>query len=116
MTAFSPGECDGKRALIELRVGRRWHHMIIAILKKEESGIVAKFPAPYAKPGASPWSAKIPEKQWSFLESVQHPDYDFKFRSVLYLTDHQSEDSGDWVRPPTFVTQQDIDAAKEENA
>lgn len=35
---------DGKRALFEVREGRRWHRFVVATLKKEGESVFAVFP------------------------------------------------------------------------
>ena len=107
---------EGKRALIELREGRRWHHMAIAILKEEDDGLYVVFREPYPKHYQEPAKLKIPEKLLSSLEAVAHPDYEFRLQSVLLRRDTQTDDECAWVRPPIIVTQADIDAAKNERA
>lgn len=116
MTSDTSAEFDGKRAWIEVREGRRWHRVVVAVLKKEEGGLFAIFREAYPEHYPEPAKIKIPDKQLGHFQAVDHPDYDFTFSSVLYRVDHQSEDSGAWVRPPIFVTQADIEAAQKEEA
>jgi hypothetical protein len=108
-------QLDGKRALIEVREGRRWHRVVIATLRKEGESVFAVFREQYPQHRPEPAKVKIPEKQLGHFELVSHADYDLKFTSVLYRVDHQSEDTGAWVRPPIIVTQADIDAEKTKN-
>lgn len=116
MTAIPLVELDGKRALIEVREGRRWHRMIVAVLKKEGDALFAVFREAYTKHYPEPAKIQVPEKQLGYFQAVAHSDYDFIFSSVLYRIDHQSDDSGAWVRPPIFVTRADIEAAQKEEA
>jgi len=112
----SPTQLDGKRALIEVREGRRWHRVVIATLKKEGDSVFAVFGEQYPQHRPEPAKIKIPERSLAHFEAVQHPDYDLKFQSVLYRRDDQSEDTLACARPPIIVTQADIDAEKNQNA
>ncbi len=107
-------QLDGKRALIEVREGRRWHRFVIATLKKEADGLFAVFRERYPQHRPEPAKIKIPEKHASMFEPVVHRDYELKFQSVLHRVDVESDDTVACARPPIVVTQADIDAAKNE--
>lgn len=116
MISATVAELDGKRARIEVREGRRWHRIVVATMKKEESDLYAVFREAYPEHYPEPAKIKIPEKQLGHFERIAHADYDFTFGSVLYRVDHQSDDTPACVTPPIIVTQADIDAAQREKA
>jgi len=107
-------QLDGRRALIEVREGRRWHRFVVATLKEEADGLFAIFREQYPQHRPEPAKIKIPEKHLSLFEQVTHRDYELKFRSVLHRVDVESDDTVACARPPIIVTQAEIDAAKNE--
>lgn len=110
MTSYD--QLDGKRALIEVREGRRWHRMVIATLRTEVDGVYAEFGNAYPRHYPMPAKIKIPPRQLRMFEPVQRPDYDLKFLSVLHLVDVESDDTPSCARPPIIVERCDIDAQK----
>jgi hypothetical protein len=107
-------QLDGKRALIEVREGRRWHRFVVATLKKEADGLFAIFPEPYPQHRPEPAKIKVPEEHASLFAPVKHRDYELKFQSVLHRIHVESDDTVACARAPIIITQADIDAAKNE--
>ncbi len=107
-------EFDGKRALIEVREGRRAHRFVVATLKNEADGLYAIFREEFPQHRPEPAKIKIPEKHVSLFVPAQHRDYELKFQSVLHRVDVESDDTVACARPPIIVTKADIDAAKNE--